>query len=435
MSAPLPKLKLLLSAYACEPDRGSEPGVGWRWALEIARLGHEVVVITRENNRLAIQRAMQEHPELPHLRFAYYDLPPWARGWKRGARGVHLYYLLWQFGAFLRARRLHRVERFDAVQHITFGVARHPSFMGRLGIPFVLGPLGGGERAPWALRKHFPLSGQLRDAARDLANGLARIDPFVRHGFAAASVILVKTAESLLWLPEQYRHKAHTMLEIGIDMPAPDSGPASAAGKEARLLYVGRFLDLKGMGLGLRAVALLQQDGFPVRLTLLGQGPARARWHALAEKLGIAGRVNWISWLPQPELLATYRNFDALLFPSLHDSSGNVVLEAMARGLPVICLELGGPAEIVDSSCGRVVPVAGRQEDGVVTALAAAIKELCGDGEVIRRLRQGALLRAREFQWTPLVGRVWAPDGLGCAAVAEYALQKGRLSYDNSLPS
>lgn len=434
MSAPASQLKLLLSAYACEPDRGSEPGVGWRWALEIARLGHEIVVLTRENNRPAIERAMAACPDLPNLRFAYYDLPQWARWWKRGARGVHAYYLLWQLGAFLLARRLHRVEHFDAVQHITFGVTRQPSFMGRLGIPFVLGPLGGGERAPCALRRHFPLRGQLHDAARDLANHLARIDPFVRQSLAAASVILLKTSESLRWLPERYRHKARTMLEIGIDMPAADA-PTSSIGKEARLLYVGRFLDLKGMGLGLRAVALLRQKGFPVRLTLLGQGPALARWRALADRLGLAGCVNWISWLPQRELLATYQDFDALLFPSLHDSSGNVVLEAMARGLPVVCLALGGPAEIVDASCGRVVPVAGRQEDDVVAGLAAAIEELCGDGELIRRLREGARQRAREFEWAPLVARVWGIDGLGCEAVAEYALQKGNLPYENSVPS
>jgi glycosyltransferase involved in cell wall biosynthesis len=435
MSAHTPTLKLLLSAYACEPDRGSEPGVGWRWALEVARLGHEVVVVTRENNRPAIERAMHGYPDLPNLRFAYYDLPHWARWWKRGSRGVHLYYVLWQFGAFLLARRLHRVEHFDAVQHITFGVTRHPSFMGRLGIPFVLGPLGGGERAPWALRKHFPLTGQLGDAARDLANHLARIDPFVRQSLAAASVILLKTSQSLLWLPERYRHKARTMIEIGIDMPAPDLSPAATGGKATRLLYVGRFLDWKGMGLGLRAVALLQRDDFPVKLTLLGQGPALGRWQALAEELGIAGNVRWISWLPQRELMATYRNYDALLFPSLHDSSGNVVLEAMARGLPVVCLELGGPAELVNSSCGWVVPVVGRREDTVVAALAAAIKELCGDDKELHRLRDGALARAREFQWTPLVARVWGPDGLGCAAVAEYAIQKGKLSYENSLPS
>jgi hypothetical protein len=85
-------LKLLMSAYACEPGKGSEPGVGWRWALEAARLGHEVWTLTRENNRPGIEAALAGLGAglASRLHFVYYDLPPRLRGWKRNGRGVHL---------------------------------------------------------------------------------------------------------------------------------------------------------------------------------------------------------------------------------------------------------------------------------------------------------------------------------------------------------
>ena len=106
------KLKLLISAYACEPGKGSEPGVGWRWALETAALGHDVWVLTRSNNEPAIahQLAVLGHPS--NLHFLYYDLPPSLRWWKRGGLTVHLYYLLWQWGAykFIRARLAQLVD-------------------------------------------------------------------------------------------------------------------------------------------------------------------------------------------------------------------------------------------------------------------------------------------------------------------------------------
>ena len=73
-------MKLLLSAYACEPDRGSEPGVGWHWVLELAGLGHDVWVLTRTNNQQAIQRAS---PHLRNIHFIYYDLPHWLATLKR----------------------------------------------------------------------------------------------------------------------------------------------------------------------------------------------------------------------------------------------------------------------------------------------------------------------------------------------------------------
>src|SRR5262249_30182969 len=151
------------------PGKGSEPGIGWRWAVALAQAGHEVWVLTRANNRPAIEKALQERA-FSRLHFAYYDLPAWARWWKRGARGVRLYYLLWQLGAYRVARALCRDVAFDVAHHITFGVFRHPSFLAFLGLPFVFGPVGGGESAPRELRGTFPLRGYLSDLVRDAAN-------------------------------------------------------------------------------------------------------------------------------------------------------------------------------------------------------------------------------------------------------------------------
>lgn len=422
-----PPLRLLLSAYACEPGRGSEPGVGWRWALEMARLGHRVWVLTRANNRAVIAAA---GPLPPNLRFLYCDLPRWAGWWKRGGRGVHLYYLLWQWRALAVARQAHRSLRFDAVQHLTFGVTRQPSFLGRLGIPLILGPLGGGERVPRALRRHYSLRGRLTDAVRDLANGVARFDPNVRAMLSRARIILVKTPETLAWLPAAARDRAGCMLEIGIDLPdagagggaAPRPGPPPAgldapAPRPLRLLYVGRFLALKGIGLALPALGRLANSGVDWSLTLIGQGPEEARWRALAARLGIAARLDWRPWQPQAALAASYAGHDALLFPSLRDSSGNVVLEALAHGLPVVCLGLGGPACLVDAHCGRVVPVSGRGETEVIDGLAGALHGLAREPGLLAQLGAGARRRAARYTWASVVGRVWGPGGSACRLV------------------
>ena len=75
--------RILLSAYACEPGRGSEPGVGWGWATELAELGHEVWVLTRADNRMTIARNPPVDPLNP--RFIYYDLPSWLEGVAKAA--------------------------------------------------------------------------------------------------------------------------------------------------------------------------------------------------------------------------------------------------------------------------------------------------------------------------------------------------------------
>jgi glycosyltransferase involved in cell wall biosynthesis len=338
-----------------------------------------------------------------------------------------LYYVLWQWGAYRLAARLHAQRSFAAVHHITFGVTRHPSFMGGLGVPFVLGPLGGGETAPARLRRHFSLSGYLHDAARDMANLLARWDPSVRAMYSSADLILLKTPQSLRWLPRRFHDKAACMLEIGVDgrggsdLRGVVEGDKGLHGGELRLLYVGRFLYLKGIGLGLRAVALLRSRGVLASLTLIGQGPEEQRWRALAGRLGLAGSVHWIPWMRQPDLLAAYRAYDAMLFPSLRDSSGNVVLEAMSGGLPVVCLGLGGPAEMVDAGCGRVVDVDGRDEAEVIASMADALEELARNPSLLARLRTGALAKSAQYEWRQVVGRIWGANGLGCRAVTAQA--------------
>src|SRR5206468_1925717 len=104
-------LRVLVSAYACEPDRGSEPGVGWNLVCQIARF-NEVWVVTRANNREPVEAALAQHP-LPNVHFVYFDLPAWARCWKRRGYGVRLYYYLWQFCVWLVVRKLHRTIGFD----------------------------------------------------------------------------------------------------------------------------------------------------------------------------------------------------------------------------------------------------------------------------------------------------------------------------------
>ena len=108
---------------------------------------HDVWVITRANNRSAIEAGLSRAPN-DRLHFVYYDLPPWARWWKKGKRGVQLYYYLWQIGIYFVARRLHRNGQFDLTHHLTFGKYWSPSFLSLLPIPFIWGPVGGGESAP-----------------------------------------------------------------------------------------------------------------------------------------------------------------------------------------------------------------------------------------------------------------------------------------------
>lgn len=392
-------MKVLISAYACEPGKGSEPGVGWNFALHLAR-HHEVWVLTRANNRPAIEAELARNP-VPGLRFVYHDLPPWARFWKRGQRGVQLYYYLWQLTAIPLVRRLHGEVGFDVVQQVTFVKYWAPSALAFLkGVPFVWGPVGGGESAPLAFWRTFGLRGIAYETARTVARFLAELDPLTRLTARRASLALATTPETAGRLKRLGAKRVEVMSEAalppeeieGLSLVAPPpSGPV-------RFLSIGRLLHWKGFHLGLEAFA---RSGLTdAEYWIVGEGPERRRLEALARRLGVADRMRFFGQLSRHRVLELLAQVQALVHPSLHDSGGWVCLEAMAAGTPVICLDLGGPAVQVTEETGFKIPA--RTPEQAVKEMAEAMRRLAEDAKLTRRMGEVARERVREaFSWEP----------------------------------
>jgi len=333
------RLRVLVSAYACEPGKGSEPGVGWNWVKQIARFA-EVWVITRANNRGAIEKALKEEP-LPNVHWVYFDLPRWARFWKKGQRGIHLYYYLWQIGIYPVARRLHREVRFDLVHHVTFVNYWMPSLLVWLSVPFIWGPVGGGESAPQAFYKTFSWRGKIYERLRDLARGLGEHDPFTRITAKKAALALATTPETAARLKRLGAPRVEILSQVALsdeEITLLGNLPPRA-GNPFRLLSLGRLLHWKGFHLGLQAFARFVRDVPESEYWLIGDGPERRNLEQLAQRLGVAERVRFWGALPREEALSKLAEVDVLVHPSLHDSGGWASVEAMAAGRPVICHE------------------------------------------------------------------------------------------------
>src|SRR5207302_8732370 len=128
---------------------------------------------------------------------------------------------------------------------------------------------------------------------------------------------------------------------------------------------------------------------------VLGQGPLQRPWQRLAARRGVADRIQWMGWLPHAEALRQYEWADVLAFTSLRDTSGNVVLEALAAGVPVICLDHQGVHDIVTPACGIKVPVTTPRQ--VIAGLGQAVMALARDPKLGERLSEGARERAGDY--------------------------------------
>ena len=386
--------RVLISAYACEPHRGSEPAVGWNLVRQMAR--HcDVWVITRANNRSAIESELGPSP-CGNPRFAYFDLSNWARFWKEGKRGVYLYYYLWQIGAWRLARRLHREIGFDIVHHATFATYWMPSFLSGLPVPMVWGPVGGGEATPSSMYGTFALRGRLSELLRAAVQAVGRCDPFVRRTARRSAIALASTEETAARLRQIGARDVRVLTVVGLPReemaflgrtPLRDGGPFRMAG-------VGLLLHWKGFALAIRALARLRRIVPDAELWLIGDGPARPRLQALANTLGVASAVRFTGAVPRAEVFRMLSECDVLVHPSLHDSGAYVCAEAMAAGRPVICLDLGGPALQVTPECGIKVPAENPEQ--AVSDLATAMQTLATNEPLRRRMADGARRRVRE---------------------------------------
>ncbi len=358
-------MKVLISAYACEPDKGSEPGAGWNWALAAAQ-HHEVWVLTRANNRASIEAALSGR-DRASLRFVYLDLPSWALIWKRGARRVRTYYLLWQVLAAATARRLQRQHEFDLVHHLTFANAWLPALAFLPGVPFVLGPVGGGPRVPLPLYRVLGARGALREVLLVTARWLSRANPLTRLGWRRASVILVQNEETRDAFPFRYRAKAilRPNASIGEEFlvtPYPRRNELTA-------IYAGRLIPWKGVSLAIRALQLLPSW----RLLVVGSGPEEQRLERLAARCGLSDRVSFVRWLPQHELWQTLASCHALIQPSLRDDASFISVEAQALGVPVVAFDRGGPAALAGFPCASFELVPLRTHEQCIRGLADAL--------------------------------------------------------------
>lgn len=392
-------MKLLMSCYECSPVRGSVCGMGWNWVREARRLGHEVWALVSPTYEEEIRQGCASD----ELAAGAHWLFPQSRFWRLKAgerpKAERRHNLVWQAAALSMARELHGSVRFDASHHVTWDAIRYPSFLGRLDAPFILGPVGGGETSPTGLRDVLSLRNQALEGLRDLSNATLQFNPLIRRMLNEASIIVARTSDTRDLLTGELRDKTQVYWEIGV---RADQITKSRKFKldPPRLLFVGRLLYWKGAHLALSALDVVRKSAPGARLTIVGHGPEELALRAQAERLGLADATTFVPWMPQADLFQLYQEHDLFVFPSLHDSGGNVVLEALCRGLPVVCLDLGGPKELVTSACGAVVRTNGLSTESAANDLAVAISNLLRDPLKLQALSEGAVARAREFLWS-----------------------------------
>ena len=273
---------------------------------------------------------------------------------------------------------------------------RFPSLMANLGVPVIIGPMNGGMDYPPAFQNsESVLSRTSIRMGRHLSNIVNSILP----GKKLASVLLVANQRTRLALPACCQGKVIELPENGVDLtiwpPLNENIEAPYGTKNApHFIFIGRLVDWKGVDMAIEALGHIPN----ATLEIIGDGPMRLEWQQLAENLGISARVFFSGWLAQKTCAARLQSALALVLPSVYESGGAVVLEAMATGTPVIATRWGGPVDYLDATCGLLVEPSSRPV--LLEGLAAAMQKLIAAPELGRHLGINGRERVRKiFDW------------------------------------
>lgn len=368
--------KVLLSAYACYPDFGSEERTGWTYATMLSTNGLEVHCLTKKDGRDTIEPILAVG-SFPNLTVHYVTVPAWVDTFcNSNLIGMYFHYIYWQWSAWRVAQKLDRTHQFDLVHHITYGSIQLGSFMYKLRKPFIFGPVGGGQRAPKALKRYF---GQYwsREWLRDwVSTVLQYINPGFYRAVKQADKLIVANQDTLA-LARRLRptRPIDMMCDMGLYdsfmPPQPVERPLVADGP-LKLLWVGRMLPRKALELTIQALGQVD-PALPIILTIVGgKGEMADQVPHYIEQYGVTDRVHWAGHVTFQEVKEYYRQSDVFFFTSLRDTGPHQLLEAMAYSLPIVTIDLHGQAELVNKTTGIQVPVMTEAE--VVAGLARAVE-------------------------------------------------------------
>lgn len=405
-SAPSRRPRVLLFAYSCCPNRGSEPGIGWNRAVEIAKYC-DTWVITEENDwKPRISEFLAEHGPIPNLHFAFIPRQPWEVSVEYTPGLSYVAYRRWMRRAYRRAQQLHSEIKFDLAHQVTIATFREPCPLYQLGIPFVWGPIGGSQHFPWRFLPGAGMKGMCLEVARNIFSTVQLYtSPRVRRAAKNAAVVFSWNSENRRKLCRALGIDSVLLCDVGasnLPIVAPQLRSDSS---KLRILWAGVLSTRKALELLIEALAQLPGD-VAYELHVIGEGPCRRKWQQLAERRGVSKNIYWLGHVPHREAIQQFQWADVLVFTSLRDTTGTVILESLAAGKPVICLDHQGAGEIVTKDCGITISVTHRRE--VQRRLSEAIIELQRDGRRRLELSQNAQKRSEMFRWSVQARRIAA---------------------------
>lgn len=366
------KVKIFVSAYACEPGLGSEIGVGWHWVLEMSK-HFELWVLTRKSNQNNIEKWMSEHDNQYDIHFVYYDLPKALRFWKKGLRGVRTYYMMWQSLTNRIVKKTMQENDIKIYHLLTYGNSLWKASRYGMKQFFVWGPTGGVDYISGKFTSYYGVKFKIRELIRGIIIKTLNINLGFQKRCKNADLILCKSESMYEAIPAQYRKNAKLFTDCAVDENLLEK-PRHESKEIINFITVGRLDAWRNFDVLVEAFTKAYEKNNNIRLKIVGNGDDADRIKKLINIREMDEVIEMTGHVHIEEYYKLMRASDVVINPSYKEGAVTMAFDTLAMSKPLICIDTGGYTRHFSDKCAVILQRGSRDE--LILNLQKAIEKM-----------------------------------------------------------
>lgn len=392
-------IKVLVNAYACSPNMGSEPGMAWNWCINLASYC-ELHIITEGEFKANIEDALKTLPQAKNMHFYYNPVSDKVRKmcWNQGDWRFYKYYRDWQYQTYLIAEKIVQDNQIDILHQLNMIGFREPGYLWKIkNIPFVWGPVDAKEKFPTSFLTQSTVTNKAKQYLKNYITQLQlKYSGRVLKAVNRASVVIGASSESVATFHKYFNKNAILLNETGCYVMPDIERKCVGNDDRLKLLWVGKFDFRKQLELALKILAILPSENFELHIAG-GSEDENSRYKAIASSLGIEANCIWHGKLPHKAIQSLMVDVDIFLFTSIAEGTPHVVLEAITNQLPVICFDCCGQGDSVNEKIG--VKITLTTPSNAINDFATKLNYLSQNRNILRQMSFNCKERQRELSW------------------------------------